>query len=207
MTTHRSRHRRRRVFPLFFLAAVLTLPPLVASGQDIVTQVSAGGIHTCAVMSGGRVKCWGDNSEGQLGEGTTINRSTPVDVAGLSFPVSAIATGAYHSCALSTAGAVKCWGDNLNGQLGDGTTVSRSMPVDVIGLTSDVQEIATGAYHTCALTRSGAVLCWGANSSGQLGDGTGVAPSRRGQCPDFLVASSMSLPVLQTPLPSLVVDA
>jgi hypothetical protein len=137
-----------------------------------VVAIAAGNDHTCARTSGGGVKCWGSNGSGQLGDGTTTYRLTPVNVVGLSSGVIAIATGGWHTCALTSSGGVRCWGFNLFGQLGDGTTTSRSTPVNVVGLSSGVAAIAAGELHTCARTTTGGVRCWGDNSSGQLGDGT-----------------------------------
>jgi alpha-tubulin suppressor-like RCC1 family protein len=134
--------------------------------------ISAGWSYTCAVMSDGGVKCWGDNKYGQLGDGTTTNRTTPVDVIGLNSSAIAIAAGNDHTCALTSEGGVKCWGDNWMGQLGDNTTDRRLMPVDVYGLISGVSFLAVGAQHSCALVNANKVKCWGANIHGELGDGT-----------------------------------
>ena len=137
-----------------------------------VAAIAAGGTHSCALTTGGGVKCWGWNGWGQLGDGTYTERHAPVNVVGLGSGVAAIATGWLHVCALTTAGGVKCWGQNRNGQLGDGTTTDRHMPVDVVGLGSGVAAIAAGYEHTCALTETNKVKCWGSNWDGQLGDGT-----------------------------------
>jgi alpha-tubulin suppressor-like RCC1 family protein len=148
-------------------SSIASLPPL----QNI-TAIAAGGYHTCAVTAGGGVKCWGKNRTGALGDGTTVNRRTPVDVVGLSSGVTAIAAGNDHTCAVTASGGVKCWGANGFGGLGDGTTVSRSTPVEVVGLSSGVTAIAAGFGHTCSVPASGGARCWGANGFGQLGDGT-----------------------------------
>ena len=128
--------------------------------DEPATQVSTNGSHSCALTSGGGVKCWGLNSTGQLGDNSTIQRLTPVDVSGLATGVVAISTGQAHTCALTTIGAVKCWGSNSAGQLGDSTTTQRLTPVDVSGLGGGVAAISAHGNHTCAVTTAVAMKCW-----------------------------------------------
>jgi alpha-tubulin suppressor-like RCC1 family protein len=137
-----------------------------------VTAVAAGAAHACALTSAGGVECWGANQFGQLGDGTRTRHAGPVSVSGLPRGVIAVTAGGGHTCALTNGGGVKCWGENGYGQLGDGSNTDRSLPVPVSGLTSGVAAIAAGGQHTCAVTRRGAVRCWGRNLAGQLGDGT-----------------------------------
>ena len=137
-----------------------------------MTALVLRGQHSCALTSEGGVKCWGANWYGQLGDASFNNSSTPVDVVGLSSGVIALSTGWSHSCALTSTGGVKCWGGNYWAQLGDGTNNNAWAPVDVAGLTSGVKALASGMYHTCALTTAGGVKCWGPNYYGELGDGT-----------------------------------
>lgn len=135
-----------------------------------VSAIAAGTDHTCVLTTGGGIKCWGGNASGQLGDNSTTNRLTPVDVSGLTSGVNAIAANRDHTCALTTGGGVKCWGYNGYGQLGDNSTTNRLTAVDVPGLTSGVSAIEAGTYHTCALMTGGGVKCWGYNTYGQLGD-------------------------------------
>ena len=151
------------------------LRPVDVSGlSGGVIAIAAGATHSCALTRIGGVKCWGRNNHGQLGDGTTADRLAPVEVSSLRVRVTAIAAGTAHSCALTSTGRVTCWGTNRFGQLGDGTTSDRRRPVDVSGLSGGATAIAAGSFHSCALTRAGGIRCWGANTSGQLGDGTKV---------------------------------
>ena len=148
--------------------------PGLSSG---VIAISAGGSHTCALTSAGGVKCWGRNDSGQLGDGTTTNRSTPVNVSGLTSGVAAISAGGYHTCAITTSSALKCWGRNDRGQLGDNSATNRPQPVNVTGMTSGVTSVSAGGSdaqggHTCAIATGGALKCWGRNDFGQVGDGS-----------------------------------
>jgi len=137
-----------------------------------VADVQAVWDHTCALTNGGGVMCWGHNGDGELGDGTRIQRLVPVDVNGLTSGVQAISLGFDSGCALTTGGGVKCWGYNGSGQLGDGTRTTRKNAVDVFGLTSGVVAIAAGWDHTCALLNTGGVECWGNNAHGEVGNGT-----------------------------------
>ena len=143
-------------------------------GTIAARDVAAGRSHTCAVRANGTVACWGSNGAGQLGDGTTTNRLSPVPVAGLTDPVVAIAAGEAHTCVVVATGTARCWGDNSSGQLGDGTTTNRLTPVLVQGVGNAIG-IATGgalgSSHSCAVIADGTARCWGANGSGQLGTG------------------------------------
>ena len=163
-------------------------------GTDTLREIaalSAGGGHTCAHMDGGTVRCWGLNTFGQLGNGTTTSSENPNPVtvlvaaggAALS-TVSAVSAGTQHTCAALDDGTARCWGAGSGGQLGDGTATSTSVPVTVTGLTgTDVIRIAAAANHTCALVATGDVTarCWGDGRNGRLGDGSNLS----GKSPTF----------------------
>lgn len=160
------------------IANVNTPLPISSITEDILSY-EAGTNFTCVLLSSRKVKCWGTNDLGQLGDGTNISSTTPVEVLNLE-NVSKITLGWKHACALLLDGGVKCWGDNNSGELGRGfTNPSGGMatPDYVSGLNSGVSDISSGSAkseHTCALIAD-SMKCWGMNSWGQLGDGTQIS--------------------------------
>jgi alpha-tubulin suppressor-like RCC1 family protein len=146
------------------------VPTLVTGGTSFV-EINAGGFHSCGRTQNGAVYCWGDNPEGEVGDGTSYNfRPVPTLVTGGTSFVE-INAGGFHSCGRTQDGSVYCWGRNDEGQLGDGTTTDRLVPTLVAGGISFV-DISAGGLHSCGRTQDGAVYCWGYNGRGQLGDGT-----------------------------------
>lgn len=134
-------------------------------------QVAVGDFHSCAVLSTGSSRCWGENGGGQLGcGGCDSDQSAPVTVINV-FGALASAGGGHHSCVRTQNGQASCWGTNFDGQLGDGTTDPKTSAVAVKGL-STIVSIHAGAFFTCAALSDGSVACWGSNLSGQLGDGS-----------------------------------
>ncbi len=148
-------------------ATAYPLPQQVSGITSGATFISSNFDHTCAVVSGA-ARCWGENTDGQLGNNSAARSSTPVAVMGLGSGVVQVAAGATHSCALLSSGAVRCWGLNDVGQLGDGTQTHSPVPVQVTAITSGATAISAGLYHSCAVV-SGALQCWGGNLYGELG--------------------------------------
>jgi alpha-tubulin suppressor-like RCC1 family protein len=144
----------------------------VSALGSTVVEVAAGGYHSCARMSDGTLSCWGTNDNGQLGDGTRTPRPAPASVTALGMGVAQIAAGGYHSCARKKDNTLWCWGANYLGQLGNGESAAQLNPVQVANIGVDVQQVATGEHHTCALKGDGTLWCWGRNAQGQLGDGT-----------------------------------
>jgi alpha-tubulin suppressor-like RCC1 family protein len=145
--------------------------PVSVKGISTATALSLGDSHACALLASGAVKCWGYNNYGELGNGTNGYEeysTTPVTVTGISTAI-AITAGGFHTCAVLRGGSVKCWGDNSDGQLGDGTTNNSNIPVLVHEIYAPTR-LAAGLAHTCALFSGGMMRCWGWNGYGQLGN-------------------------------------
>jgi hypothetical protein len=170
--------------PMFAAYDTPSVSPLAVPGLTGVTQVSVGDLHACALLADTTVRCWGNNLGGQLGNGTFSDSISPVVVGGLS-GVTQISAGTAHTCATLADGTARCWGNNSNGQLGNGVATGvpydgSPSPVTVVGL-DQVEEVVVGRGEvfgfdftgfTCARRTDGTVSCWGANTSGQLGNGS-----------------------------------
>jgi alpha-tubulin suppressor-like RCC1 family protein len=147
------------------LAVSSTTTPLTFS------MVAAGGWHTCGVLPTNYAYCWGQNTDGRLGDGTTQNRSRPTPVArGLRFVQ--VDAGYYHSCGVTVTNLAFCWGLSNYGQLGNGGIRTRLQPVIVADGQIRFRQVSLGPLHSCGITTEDRAYCWGANFGGQLGDGT-----------------------------------
>ena len=165
------------------------LPTVDLGPGQRARAVGASNEHTCALLVGGDVACWGYNADGRLGLGDTQTRGDQASEMGANLPLvalgsgrtaTALAVGGYHQCAILDDGSVKCWGTNFFGQLGQGDNATRGdgsgemgdalLPVD-LGLGRTAVEIAAGNFHSCAILDDGSVKCWGSNASGELGLG------------------------------------
>jgi alpha-tubulin suppressor-like RCC1 family protein len=162
--------------------AFLSRPTPAGTNLTNVAKIVNGADHACAILKDQSVMCWGENDQGQLGDGTRSSRGTPlpVDVGG---PVIQLALGDLHTCALvgpPGSAVVKCWGNNDQGRLGDGTGTRSSVPVTaaITGATA----ISAGASHTCAIDAAQNVQCWGAGEFGALGDASGADSLVRSPC-------------------------
>lgn len=144
------------------------VPTLVVGLDSGVKSIIAGNYHSCAIMNSGQIKCWGRNAEGQLGDGTKVDRLTPVDVIGYEGHAVEVVAAWYYTCAISDAGHMSCWG---LGALGNGGYGQQSAPTLVHGL-DPVKSATAGAAHTCVLTVAGEISCWGINDHGQVGNNT-----------------------------------
>ena len=148
------------------------LPLAVNLSTNLSTiAVAAASYHTCAIIADGSVRCWGTNSDGQVGDGTATDRLSPTLI---SLPTGkkavAISAGEMHTCAILDDGSLVCWGDNDFGQIGDNTTTDRNAPTRVhLPSNRSVDELSTGAYHSCVLLNDSSMHCWGKNEYSQVG--------------------------------------
>jgi alpha-tubulin suppressor-like RCC1 family protein len=171
-----------------------SLVPVAVTGLSGVAAIAAGGggfDYSLALLENGKVMAWGNGTSGQLGNGTTTTSEVPVEVTGLSGPVTAIAAGEEHGLALLSNGTVMAWGSGGSGQLGNGTETSSDVPVAVSGL-KEVTAISGGGRHSLALLKTGSVVAWGFNAFGELGDGTSTGPER---CGAFMERACSKKPV------------
>lgn len=172
---------------LLLIAAVVLVCPFSASADFSPigdhykqTLIATSRYHTCALTktTDAGVRCWGANNFGQLGDGTSVDKTSPVEVTGLSSGVISVGVGDAFSCALLSTGQVKCWGSNSVGQLGNSGALSiQKTPVSVLDGASaltGVQTLTVGRMHACVVLTGGSAKCWGGNASGQLGDGTSL---------------------------------
>ncbi|QLY26452.1 hypothetical protein [Bdellovibrio sp. KM01] len=133
-------------------------------------QVALGRTHSCALMSDNSVRCWGHNTYGGIGDGTTKFKDTAVTVSsGTSFK--SVAVGLDHSCAVTTGGDLYCWGRNTNSQIGDNTVTQRTSPV-LIDSGVAYSMVSAGESHSCGITSTNKLRCWGLGDMGQIGQGT-----------------------------------
>jgi alpha-tubulin suppressor-like RCC1 family protein len=151
-----------------------SVPVQVMGLTSGATAVSMGADSACAVVAGG-AQCWGDNTYGELGNGSMTTSLVPVPVTGLTGGVTAVSVGLEFACAVTAGGGVQCWGENGDGQLGNNSRTSSSVPVQVMGLTSGVTGVSAGNLSACAVTANGGVECWGGNVDGTLGNGYSIS--------------------------------
>ena len=195
MTSRTIRDLVARSIACALLAFGVAAGPVLADGGSSgpvsvppFTALAAGGLHACALTADGAVWCWAYGAYGQLGNGSIAAAyDAPVEVHGLP-PVASISAGGNSTCALDRSGKVWCWGENGRGQLGVGTTLGSATPVQVHGLGLAATAISVGYDHACAILSDASAMCWGANASGQLGDGTEI--ERLVPAPVTAIASS-----------------
>jgi alpha-tubulin suppressor-like RCC1 family protein len=162
----------------------------ISGGALMFAALSAEGAHTCALRANGRMACWGENAQGQLGRGTM---TTAEPLAGDVLDITDAFQIAGH-CAARGTGSIACWGDNLYGQIGDDTMARSARPVSLGMVITDAIDVASSYQTACALRRNGEVLCWGRNDQGQLGIGE-VGGSRDTPTPVVVLTDAVGIAV------------
>jgi hypothetical protein len=157
-----------------------SVPTLVAGGFTDWIAVAAGGTHSCGLRSNHRIRCWGSDIAGQLGDGgEDVNRTVPRLVGGGITNWVSVTTGDSHTCARRANGRLYCWGYDFNGELGNGpATQSRPLPSQVAGGFTDWTSVSAGDLHTCGRRANGRLYCWGSDSDGQIGDDATIGNKR-----------------------------
>ncbi len=177
------------------------LAPIDLPGSGFAQQISAAEDYACALLTDGAVTCWGDDANGQLGNGAAGAQTSPPAPITLPGPgtAKAVSAGADHVCVVLTDGGVTCWGQGLDGRLGNGGTSTVTAPPAPITLPSPgtAAAVSAGYRHSCAVLTSGAVTCWGQDFSGELGNGTGstddvLTPPSPITLPGSAIAASVS---------------
>lgn len=174
-----------------------TPTPTASLGEGrTAISISAGRIHTCALLDDGSVSCWGDNYDGQVGDNSTTNRYVPTPISSLGDGRTAVAisSGGWHTCAILDDGSVSCWGSNWDGELGDGSSTQRNIPASTasLGEGRHAIEIEAGYYHSCAILDDGSVTCWGSASS-QFDTTNLTSPTPAGDIRNGMKAIAISL--------------
>jgi alpha-tubulin suppressor-like RCC1 family protein len=166
-------------------------PPLTAVNLGLgrsARALSLGAYHSCALLDDFTMKCWGSNSDGQLGYNDKVQRTGPATATldfGANVTVRSMSVGTYHSCAILSDNSLRCWGRNSEGQLGYGDTTARLTPATTVDVGTGLipRQVTAGLSHTCALFDEGTFQCWGANDEGQLASGDNVARPAPNQTP------------------------
>lgn len=158
--------------PDYSYASNSSIPVAIPDLGEKVITIDPGSSHICAIVESGKLFCWGNNSSGQLGNGTTSDSLSPVEVTELPGEVKSVSAGAIHTCAITIDGKLYCWGDNEQGALGNSSYIDSYVPVKISVFSTGVRDVIASTQRTCAIGDAGGLKCWGDNSYGSIGDGS-----------------------------------